>query len=55
VLVLQNKYPSRVINKWDGKTLSIDETTGTILSTAIAAGKKESDNTFTGVVMGQDV
>ena len=52
ILVLQNKYPSRVINKWDGKTLTIDNNNGLILSTAIAAGKKNSDNTFSGVMLG---
>lgn len=52
ILVLQNKYPSRVINKWDGKTLTIDKDKGLILSTAIAAGRKNSDNTFSGVMLG---
>lgn len=52
ILVLQNKYPSRVINKWDGKTLTIDNDNGLILSTAIAAGKKNPDNTFSGVMLG---
>lgn len=52
ILVLRNNYPSRVINKWDGKTLTIDEEMGTILSTSIAAGMKENDNTFTGVMLG---
>ena len=52
ILVLRNNYPSRVINKWDGKTLTIDKEMGTILSTSIAAGKKETDNTFTGVMLG---
>lgn len=52
ILVLRNNYPSRVINKWDGKTLTIDEEMGTILSTSIAAGRKEIDNTFTGVMLG---
>ena len=51
ILVIRNKYPSRVINQWDGKTLTIDEKQGTILSTAIAAGKKDN-NKFTGVMVG---
>ena len=51
ILVIRNQYPSRVINKWDGKTLTMDKETGTILSTAIAAGRKDS-NTFTGVMIG---
>lgn len=52
ILVLQNKYPSRIINKWDGKTLTMDEESGIILNTALASGRKESDNTFSGVMLG---
>lgn len=52
ILVLQNKYPSAMVNRWNGKTLEIDETNGTILSTMVAAGKKEKNNTFSGVLMG---
>lgn len=52
ILVIQNKYPSAMVNKWNGKTLEIDKTNGTILSTMIAAGKKEENNTFSGVLMG---
>jgi hypothetical protein len=54
-----NRYPNSMINKWDGKTLTLNEDSGSILSTAIAAGKKESwmDNgveryAFTGVMLG---
>lgn len=52
ILVLQNLYPSNVINKWDGKKLTINEGTGQILSTMIAAGSKNSDNQFSGVLIG---
>lgn len=52
ILAIKNAYPSRVINQWDGKTLTIDEATGKILATAIAAGKKDSENRFTGVMIG---
>jgi hypothetical protein len=40
-----------MINHWDGK-LSIDEDNGTILSTMVGAGFKNTDNTFSGVLMG---
>jgi hypothetical protein len=40
-----------MINKWDGK-LKIDEENGAILSTMMAAGRKNSDNTFSGVMLG---
>ena len=48
----EDNYPSTTINKWDGKTILTDDESGTIVSSALAAGKKESDNTFTGVMMG---
>lgn len=52
ILVLQNRWGSNVINKWDGKSITMDESFGTILTSAIAAGKKESDNSFTGIMAG---
>jgi len=51
ILIIQNRWPSAMLNSWDG-SLTIDEENGTILSTMVGAGKKESDNTFTGVLMG---
>lgn len=52
ILVLQNLYPSNVINKWDGKKITINEGAGQILSTMIAAGSKDSKNRFSGVMLG---
>ena len=52
VWVYEDNYPSTTINNWDGKSIQTDEDTGTIVASGIAAGKKESDNTFTGVMMG---
>lgn len=52
IVTLQNRYPSAVTNKWDGTSLELNETNSTILAAAIAAGKKESDNTFSGVMLG---
>ena len=52
ILVIQNKYPSAMVNKWDGQ-LSIDSDNNFIGVAQIAAGKKDKDaNTFTGVLMG---
>lgn len=51
ILIIQNRWPSAMLNSWDG-SLTIDEENGTILSTMVGAGKKESDNTYTGVLMG---
>lgn len=52
ILVLQNQWPNGVINQWDGESLVMDHETQTILAAAISAGKKNSDNTFSGVMMG---
>ena len=40
-----------MLNEWDGK-LTIDEKNGTILSMMVGAGRKEADNSFSGVLMG---
>lgn len=52
ILVLQNQWPNGVINKWDGKSLVLDEANSTILAAALSAGKKNDDNTFSGVMIG---
>lgn len=52
ILIIQNQYPSAMINQWDGKSLTLDYETGSILSTRIAAGKKDSLNRFSGVMLG---
>lgn len=51
ILITQNTYPSAMLNAWDGK-LQINEEDNSILAASMAAGKKNEDNTFTGVVMG---
>lgn len=51
LLIIQNRYASAMLNSWDGK-LTIDEKNGTILSSMIGAGKKNDDNSFSGVLMG---
>ena len=52
VLIMQNKYGSSMLNKWDG-SLTIDEKNGTILASMVGAGIKEDNNTFSGVLMGE--
>lgn len=52
VICLKNNYPSGTLNKWSGKEIEINDENGYILSPAIAAGKKNSDNTFSGVMLG---
>lgn len=51
ILIMQNRYASPMLNRWDGE-LTIDENNGTILSTMVGAGKKNTNNTFSGVLMG---
>jgi len=40
-----------MLNDWDG-SLTLNEENGTILSTMLGAGRKNSDNTFSGVLIG---
>ena len=53
ILVIRNKWPSATINSWDGSSIQSNAANGKILAKGFAAGKKESDNSFTGVVLGQ--
>lgn len=52
ILVTKNAYPSTTMNKWNGKDISIDNDKGKIVAPAISAGRKEADNTFSGIMMG---
>lgn len=51
IVIAQNKYTSSLLNDWKG-SFQINEESGTILSTMVGAGRKTSDNTFSGVLMG---
>ena len=49
-----NRYGNAAINGWDGNSVSIDKDgNGVILAPQVGAGKKEDDNSFTGVLMGE--
>lgn len=52
LLITQNLWFSEAINDWDGNSLSVKTEDGQILGTRFAAGKKDTNNTFTGVLMG---
>lgn len=52
IVCLKNNYPSGTLNKWSGKEIEINRENGYILAPAIAAGKKNSDNSFSGVMLG---
>ena len=49
---LLNKYGLSALNDWDGNSIEINEDEGMLLSPQVGAGKKNDDNTFTGVLMG---
>ena len=51
IIIMQNRYSSSMINKWD-ESLVLDEENGTILSTMVGAGSKDDQNRFSGVLMG---
>lgn len=49
---LLNRFGNAAINDWDGNSISLDEEGGMILAPQVGAGFKDSNNRFTGVVMG---
>lgn len=48
-----NRYGHSAINGWDGNSVNINEEGGFILTPQVGAGQKESDNSFTGILMGK--
>lgn len=51
LLIIQNRYPAKMVNDWNGAQV-IDKANNVIMSARMVAGRKESDNTFSGVMMG---
>ena len=52
LLIMQNKYPSAMVNEWDGNLNVGGIDKGTIFAPRFVAGKKETNNTFSGVMLG---
>ena len=52
IVIIHNNYFSQIINEWNGKTLGINEEGGYLLGKMLAAGRKNNDNSFTGVILG---
>ena len=52
ILMVENRYPSAMVNEWDGKELIINNEKNAILGKMIGAGRKEEDNSFSGVLIG---
>ena len=48
-----NTFGLASINAWDGNSITIDEDNGAVLAPQIGAGEKDSNNRFTGIVMGK--
>lgn len=57
IVVYFNRYEQGWLNEWDGNKLKMsdDEDGDYLIAPRVGAGKKESDNSFTGVTMGQYV
>ena len=51
IYIYRDNYPSTTLNKWGGD-IQLNNNEGTILAKGLAAGKKNSNNTFSGVVLG---
>lgn len=51
--LLLNRYGQAALNGWDGNSISINNEGGQILAPQVGAGIKNTDNTFTGVLIGQ--
>jgi hypothetical protein len=49
--MLTNRFPNSIINEWNGNLL-IDEEKNTVMSAMMAAGTKDVNNRFSGVIMG---
>lgn len=52
LIISSNLYGSPSLNQWSGELL-VDEAGNQIMAGSIAAGVKNSDNTFTGIFMGK--
>ena len=53
IQLMLNRYGNSAINGWDGNSVNVNAEGGFILAPQMGAGIKESDNSFTGVVMGK--
>lgn len=52
IYMILNRYNIRALNDWDGNSIDLGKNGETILAPQIGAGKKQSDNSYTGVFMG---
>ena len=48
-----NTFGLASLNAWDGNTVTIDENNGYIMAPQVGTGEKDSNNRFTGILMGK--
>lgn len=49
-----NRYNNADLNIWDGNSINLNQNGGMILAPQMGAGKKNEDNTFSGVLFGRE-
>lgn len=52
ILITLDVFTNSFLNQWDG-SLQIDNKNNRIATAAVFSGKKNADNSFTGVIMGE--
>jgi len=52
VYMILNRYGHQALNDWDGNSIELNDEGNYILAPQIGAGKKETDNSYTGIFMG---
>ena len=52
IYMILNRYNICALNDWDGNSIDLGKNGETILAPQIGAGKKQSDNSYTGIFMG---
>ena len=52
VYMILNRYGHQALNDWDGNSIELNANGDTILAPQVGAGKKDDNNRFTGVLMG---
>lgn len=52
IICIMNRYGLSYLNDWDGSKIEINENGDRILTPLIGAGRKEKDNSYTGLLMG---
>lgn len=52
VYMILNRYGHQALNGWDGNSIELNNEGNYILAPQIGAGKKETDNSYTGIFMG---